>query len=72
MNDTQNATKGSERAAYSVNEVAVRHGISPGLVRLEISRGRLKAGRIGRRVIVTEAQIARWLEESSEKAARRV
>ncbi|WP_425158233.1 helix-turn-helix domain-containing protein [Candidatus Binatus sp.] len=68
MRDTQNETS-SVRAPYSIAEIAQRFGVSPGLVRLEISRGRLKAGRIGRRVVVSQRAIDNWLERGADDFA---
>ena len=66
MGDTGNATR-SVSPARSVADVAAHLGISPGLVRLEIARGKLKVARIGRRVIISDAAIQRWLEASDDK-----
>jgi excisionase family DNA binding protein len=49
------------RAVFSVQEVARRFGVSEGLVRLEIVRGRLKCRRIGRRVILLENDLQEWI-----------
>jgi len=64
MGVTENETK-SVTTGRSVKAVAADFGISPGLVRLEISRGRLQPLRIGRRVIITDAAIQKWLDTSS-------
>jgi excisionase family DNA binding protein len=46
----------------SLNEAAATFGVSPGLLRLEIARGRLKAIRIGRRLLIPVTEIERRLE----------
>lgn len=55
-----------ERRAYSIAEVAHQHGVSKGLVRLEIKRGRLKAIRLGRRLLVPSESIRRWWSGKSK------
>ncbi len=65
MGVTENETK-SVTNGRSVKAIAADFGISPGLVRLEIARGRLKPLRIGRRVIITDAAIQKWLDASGD------
>lgn len=50
----------TERKAYSIAEIAHQHGVSKGLVQLEIKRGRLKAIRLGRRVLIPSESIRKW------------
>lgn len=50
------------RRAYSIAEVAIAYGLSKSFVRLEIARGRLKALRVGRRVVIPRDAIGGWLE----------
>ncbi len=74
MRVTQNET-GSQRAAYSIAEVAQRFGVSQGLNRLQILRGKLKAGRIGRRVVISAGEVDRLIEAGTipalaERSAR--
>jgi len=74
MRVTQNET-GSQRAAYSIAEVAQRFGVSQGLIRLQILRGKLKAGRIGRRVVISAGEVDRLIEAGTipalaERSAR--
>jgi excisionase family DNA binding protein len=64
MLTTQNATKPISR---SVKTLAADLGISPGLVRLEIARGHLEVVRIGRRVIICEDAIERWLDRGIQR-----
>jgi len=59
--------KGLLARAYSVGEVAESLGVSQGLVRLEIQRGRLRALHVGRRVIITPEALDRWLKGSNEQ-----
>ena len=50
-----------QRLAISVEETAWRLSVSPSFVRLEISHGRLRSLRLGRRVLVSEVEIQRYL-----------
>jgi excisionase family DNA binding protein len=58
-----------EREAFSVKELSAKLGLSPSFVRLEIARGRLKALRAGRRIIILRESIATWLKESPSDVA---
>jgi excisionase family DNA binding protein len=49
------------RRAFSVVEIAESLRISTGLVRLEIARGKLKARRIGRRLVIPVESLNEWL-----------
>lgn len=46
-----------DRLSYSVDEIATAHGLSASFIRLEISRGRLRAIRAGRRVLIPRASL---------------
>jgi len=54
------------RRAFSIKEIAQMLGFSHSFVRLEISRGRLSALHVGRRVIITPDALDRWLKETNE------
>lgn len=54
--------KPPQRAAFGVAEVAERYGVSAGLLRLEIARGRLRAHRIGRRQIILLTDFENYLK----------
>jgi excisionase family DNA binding protein len=49
------------RLTYSIAEVAAKTGTSIPFVRLEIGRGKLKAVRAGRRVLVPVEAVRSWL-----------
>jgi excisionase family DNA binding protein len=53
------------RIAWSVAEVALQTGLSEPFVRLEIKRGNLPASKVGRRVIVLDESMLRWLEQGT-------
>jgi excisionase family DNA binding protein len=57
-----------ERLAMTVAEFAESVGISLGLARLEIARGRLRPARIGRRLAITRAEAERYLREAMGEA----
>lgn len=57
----------SEPLAFDVDGVVDQLGgnVSPELVRLEIKRGNLKSTRLGRRLLITRAELLRYLEENA-------
>jgi excisionase family DNA binding protein len=57
-----------KRHAFSVGEVASQYGVSKGLVRLEIARGRLRSVRVGRRLLIPTRAIEQLLNASSRHA----
>jgi excisionase family DNA binding protein len=60
------------RLAYGVQELAQRLGVSPSFVRLEIERGRLNSIRAGRRLLITQTEIERYLSASNTSESRSV
>jgi excisionase family DNA binding protein len=58
---------GQDRSSWSIEEVAKRNGLSAQFVRLEITRGRLRAKRVGRRVLILLASEREWLETAPER-----
>jgi excisionase family DNA binding protein len=59
-----------DRLAWSINDFARALGVSGGLIRLEIARGRLKAAHVGRRVVISRAEGDRYLKVSESDDAR--
>jgi excisionase family DNA binding protein len=59
---------GQNRSSWSILEVARRNGLSLQFVRLEIARGRLKAKRFGRRVLIPVQSERDWLESAPDRA----
>jgi excisionase family DNA binding protein len=53
------------RVAYTVPEVADQLGISLRKLRQELSEGRIGYARVGRRVLITAAQLNAYLASSS-------
>jgi excisionase family DNA binding protein len=58
---------GQPRNSWSITEVAERNGLSKQFVRNEIAAGRLKAKRLGRRVVVPVSSEREWLEAAPER-----
>jgi hypothetical protein len=55
------STNTEERLAAGIPVWAEQLDVSPGFLRLEVSRGRLCVTRLGRRVLVTKREIERYL-----------
>lgn len=62
-------TKTNARLAWGVAEISASTGLSAGFVRHEIKSGRLQARRVGRRVLVLDADLRRYLEDQMLKEA---
>jgi excisionase family DNA binding protein len=52
---------GGGRLAMSVKDAARRLSVSPSFVRQEITRGSIRPVRLGRRVLISEAEIERYV-----------
>ena len=61
---------GTGRSAWSIAEVAARNGVSKQFVRDEIASNRLKAKRLGRRIVVLVSAEREWLEAAPESSSR--
>ena len=55
-----------DRLAISVEDAARRLSVSASFVRLEIARGRIRPARPGRRVLVSDAEIDRYLADKTD------
>jgi len=55
------STSGDSITAFSVTEIAKRLSVSPGFIRLEIARGALRPLRLGRRVLISHAELERYV-----------
>jgi hypothetical protein len=55
------------KLAHSINETARALGISPGLVRLEKARGRLRPTYVARRVLIMPDELDRYLAAGSSR-----
>jgi excisionase family DNA binding protein len=56
------------RMAYSLEEVSKKTSLSKAFLRLEIKRGRLQVRRFGRRILVRNEDLERYIETGSAGA----
>ncbi len=54
------------KLGWSLDELARSLGVSVPFIRLEVKRGRLKAAHLGRRVVVLDTEVRRYLAQASE------
>jgi len=54
-----------KRLTISLEDAASRLSVSPSFLRLEIGRGKIRPVRLGRRVLISEAEIDRYLTDST-------
>lgn len=66
--DTHKISSGP-KLAWTLEELAHSLGVSVPFLRLEIKRGRLRAAHLGRRVVLLDAEVRRYLAEASDRAA---
>jgi excisionase family DNA binding protein len=57
------------KLGWTLHELARSLGVSVPFIRLEVKRGRLKAAHLGRRVVVLDTEVRRYLAEASGRAA---
>lgn len=62
---------GSERLStpklgWTLAELARSLGVSVPFIRLEVKRGRLRAAHLGRRVVVLDTEVRRYLAQASD------
>jgi excisionase family DNA binding protein len=60
----QDAIANGRVAAWGIRELAVCHGVSPGHVRNAIARKELRASKLGRRVLITNADAQAWMDRN--------
>jgi hypothetical protein len=58
----------SSRAAWSLAEISHRTGLSIGYLRNEQRAGRLPVKRFGRRILVLDGDLQKYLAQGSERA----
>ena len=56
------------KLGWTLNELARSLSVSVPFIRLEVKRGRLKAAHLGRRVVVLDTEVRRYLAEASDAA----
>jgi excisionase family DNA binding protein len=57
---------GTPKLGWTFEELARSLSVSVPFLRLEVKRGRLKAAHLGRRVVVLDAEVHRYLTRASE------
>jgi len=55
------------KMAYPVEEISAQTSLSKAFLRLEIKRGKLKAGKFGRRVLVSANNLKSYLNEGEKE-----
>jgi hypothetical protein len=59
----------SPKLAWTLEEPAHSLSVSVPFLRLEVKRGKLRAAHLGRRVVLLDAEVRRYLAEASDRAA---
>jgi hypothetical protein len=59
----------SDRLAWGLPQLSVALGLSLGFLRKEARCGRLRTKRIGRRVLVLDADVKRYLKTASRRTS---
>jgi excisionase family DNA binding protein len=60
----------AQKLGWTLEELALSLSVSVPFLRLEIKRGRLRAARLGRRVVLLDAEVRRYLAEAADRGAR--
>jgi excisionase family DNA binding protein len=55
-----------QKLDWTLDELARSLSVSVPFIRLEVKRGRLKAAHLGRRVVVLDTEVRRYLAQASE------
>lgn len=66
MKDNGNS---NPKLGWTLVELAHSLGVSVPFLRLEIKRGRLRAARLGRRIVLIDSEVRRYLAEASDRGA---
>jgi hypothetical protein len=65
----ENGERLHPKLGWTLYELAQSLGVSVPFLRLEVKRGKLHAARLGRRVVLLDAVVRRYLAEASDRAA---
>ena len=65
----QRKTFHSPKLGWTLEELARSLSVSVPFLRLEVKRGRLKAAHLGRRVVLLDRDVERYLADASDRAA---
>jgi excisionase family DNA binding protein len=60
----------AQKLGWTLEELALSLSVSVPFLRLEIKRGRLHAARLGRRVVLLDSEVRRYLAEAADRGAR--
>jgi excisionase family DNA binding protein len=60
---------GTPKLGWTFEELAHSLSVSVPFLRLEVKRGRLKAAHLGRRVVLLDSEVRRYLAEATDRAA---
>jgi hypothetical protein len=61
----------SPKLGWTLHELAQSLSVSVPFLRLEVKRGRLRVAHLGRRVVVLDAEVRRYLTEASAERSWR-
>jgi excisionase family DNA binding protein len=64
MKDSGNPSRNVTTQGYSIRDICVTLGVSKGFVVKQIKQGKLRARRLGRRVIVLDSDLREYLERA--------
>ena len=59
----------NQKLGWTFEELARSLSVSVPFLRLEVKRGRLKAAHLGRRVVLLDTEVRRYLAQASDRAA---
>ncbi len=57
------------KLGWTLEELALSLGVSVPFLRLEVKRGKLRAAHLGRRVVLLDSEVRRYLAAASDCAA---
>ena len=63
--NSESAKHAAPKLGWTLDDLAHSLSVSVPFLRLEIKRGRLKAAHLGRRVVVLDSEVRRYLGEAS-------
>jgi excisionase family DNA binding protein len=69
MSTDQERKSHAPKLGWTLEELARSLSVSVPFLRLEVKRGRLKATHLGRRVVLLDGDVQRYLVDASDKAA---
>jgi hypothetical protein len=65
VQNPESPTSGTPKLGWTLHELARSLSVSVPFLRLEVKRGRLKAAHLGRRVIVLDTEVRRYLTQAN-------